>query len=115
MSYKIEIIESNDNPLMKRKEIKFSIKKNGGTPNRYEVKQKLTAMEAVDENLVFVEKLKTNFGSRAILGEAHVYESDEQAKKFEPAYMYIRNMPKDQREDATKKLKDSKKKKKRKV
>jgi ribosomal protein S24E len=106
MSYKIEILETYENPLAKRKEIKFKIdNRNTGTPNRYEVKQKLAALETADENLVFVKKIKTHFGDSKVLGEANIYENEEFANKFEPTYITIRNLPKEEREEARKQIK----------
>ncbi|MHA1820019.1 MAG: 30S ribosomal protein S24e [Promethearchaeota archaeon] len=115
MSYKIEIIDIKDNPLIKRKEIRFRVEHpTSGTPNRYEIKQKLAALNTVDDNLVFVKKLKTIFGSRHVIGRANIYLDKEYAEKFEPNYIKIRNLPKDQREEAMKKLKEAKAKKKKK-
>lgn len=106
LSYKIEITKTIDNPLTKRKEIQFRIDHpKSGTPNRYEVKQKLAAIETADEDLVYIKNIKTRFGARFVIGTAHIYEDKENADYFEPTYARIRNMPKDKRDEARKKIK----------
>ncbi|MBD3353911.1 MAG: hypothetical protein GF364_20680 [Candidatus Lokiarchaeota archaeon] len=113
MSYKIEIADTKENPLFNRKELQIVINgANSGTPNRYEVKQKLAALQTVDEELVFIKKLKTQFGSRIVRGSVNIYEDNDSAEKYEPIYIKIRNMPKDKRKDARKQLRAKKRKKK---
>jgi small subunit ribosomal protein S24e len=114
MSFEIEIKEAKKNPLIDRKEIKFHINHpNMGTPNRIDVKKKLAAMETADESLVFIKNIRTIFGQRKVNGIAAIYGNQEVANQFEAVYIKIRNMPKDQREEARKKIKEAKKKKKR--
>ena len=92
--------------MIKRKEIQFRIDHpKSGTPNRYEVKQKLAALETAPENLVYIKNIKTRFGSRFVTGTAHVYEDKENADNFEPTFSKIRNIPKDERDEARKKIK----------
>ncbi|MHA1729529.1 MAG: 30S ribosomal protein S24e [Promethearchaeota archaeon] len=106
LSFKIKITEAEHNPLLKRKEINFKIAHpNSGTPNRMEVKEVLAAMETVDENLVFIKKIGTVFGCRYVVGRADIYDDEEHAKIFEPIYMKIRNIPKEERSEARKKIK----------
>lgn len=110
MSFEIEIKESKKNPLIDRTEIKFVINHpNMGTPNRVDVKKKLAAMETADENLVFVKNIRTIFGKRKVEGMALIYGNQEIVDKYEAKYIVIRNMPKEQREEARKKLKEAKK------
>ena len=99
-------MESQHNPLTNRKEIQFRVNNpKSGTPNRYEIKQKLAALETADENLVFVKNIQTIFGKRHVIGRANIYDDIENADRFEPTYMKIRNMPKEERSDARKKIK----------
>lgn len=109
MSYKIEVTDRHDNPLTKRVEVTFSIEHpKSGSPNRYEVKEKLAALESADESLVFIEKINTVFGARHVEGLAFIYQDKESADKFEPAWSQIRNMPKEDRKEARKNLKNKK-------
>jgi ribosomal protein S24E len=113
MSFEIKIKESKKNPLIDRIEIKFNIiHPNTGTPNRVDIKKKLAAMETADENLVFVKNIKTIFGQRKVDGIAVIYGNQETVDKYEANYIKIRNMPKEQRDEARKKFKKVKKKKK---
>ena len=112
MSFKINIIESKQNPLINRREVHFKVEHQGGTPNRLELKKKIAALETADENLTFIKKIKTSFGNRYADCQANIYEDTETANKFEPKYMVIRNMPKDQRSEERKKIREAKRKKK---
>lgn len=113
MSFKINIIESKVNPLMPRRELHFKVEHpTSGTPNRIELKKKIAALETADEKLVFIKNIKTSFGSRHADCRANIYEDNETAMRFEPKYMIIRNLPKDQREDERKKIREAKRKKK---
>ncbi|TFG19479.1 MAG: 30S ribosomal protein S24e [Promethearchaeota archaeon] len=113
MSFKLNIIESKINPLMPRREVHFKIEQStSGTTNRIELKKKIAALETADENLVFVKKVKTSFGNRTADGRANIYDDNATALKFEPKYMIIRNLPKDQREDERAKIREAKRKKK---
>ncbi|MBN2155891.1 MAG: 30S ribosomal protein S24e [Candidatus Lokiarchaeota archaeon] len=111
MSFKINIIESKHNPLINRREVNFKVDHSGGTPNRLELKKKIAALETADENLVFIKNIHTSYGNRYVECQANIYEEYETAIKFEPKYIIIRNMPKDQREDERKKIRDAKRKK----
>jgi small subunit ribosomal protein S24e len=114
MSFKINIIESKHNPLVNRREVHFTVEHpTSGTPNRIELKKKIAALEvAADENLVFIKNIKTSYGNRYVDCKANIYDDKETAYKFEPKYMIIRNLPKDQRDDERKKLRETKRKKK---
>ena len=112
MSFKINIIESKHNPLINRREVHFKVEHQAGTPNRLELKKKIAALETADENLVFIKKINTSFGNRYADCKANIYEDNETATKFEPKYMIIRNLPKDQRDEERKKLREAKRKKK---
>jgi len=112
MSFKINIIESKHNPLVNRREVHFKVEHpTSGTPNRVELKKKIAALETADENLTFIKSIRTSYGNRYADCKANIYEDDETAKKFEPKYMIIRNLPKDQRDEERKKIREAKRKK----
>ncbi len=96
----IEILEEKKNPLIDRTEIKFRIDHFGeGTPDRLEVKKKLTAMQGSNEKLTIIKKLKTYFGAAHIMGKAFIYGEVDELKYFEPFHIQVRNLPKDKREE----------------
>ncbi|KAE8728144.1 40S ribosomal protein S24 [Hibiscus syriacus] len=65
-----------------------------GRPNvsKAELKGKLTRMyEVKDPNSIFVFKFRTHFGGGKSTGFGLIYDSVENAKKYEPKYRLIRN------------------------
>ncbi|MHA1522247.1 MAG: 30S ribosomal protein S24e [Promethearchaeota archaeon] len=111
----IKILNKKENPLLHRTEIEFEISHLGsGSPNRLEVKEKLSAMLTSKSELTFIRTMQPRFGIPQVHGMAHVYESEEMAEKLEPLHIKIRNSPKDERSAAWKEEKDRRKKKKKK-
>jgi small subunit ribosomal protein S24e len=59
-----------------------------------ELKEKLARMyEVKDTNSIFVFKFRTHFGGGKSTGFGLIYDSVENAKKFEPKYRLIRVSP----------------------
>ncbi|CAA6671630.1 unnamed protein product [Spirodela intermedia] len=57
-----------------------------------ELKEKLaTVYDVKDQSAIFVFKFRTHFGGGKSTGFGLIYDSVEQAKKFEPKYRLIRN------------------------
>ena len=109
----IKILSVEDNPILHRTEIKFEIEHLGmGSPNRIEVRDKLAALQSAKTELTFIKKMKSRFGKPSVSGHAIIYEDEENARKLEPKYSQIRNIPKEKRDDAWKEAKSKKKKKK---
>ncbi len=90
---KINIISKKQNPLLKRKEVTFSIDhaQTGGTPTRVEVSKQLAALLKAKRELVYVKNVQTKTGTMIAVGEANVYDSIEQAKIMEPKHIIARN------------------------
>lgn len=99
---KLKIVSKEQNPLMKRREVTFSIEhaQTGGTPNRVEVRKQLASLLKADLNLVYVKQLETKTGSMLAIGEANAYESVEQAKLVEPEHIIARNAIPEKAEEA---------------
>jgi len=111
----INVLNQKSNPLLHRTEIEFEIEHLGaGSPNRLEVREKLAAMMTAKSELTFVRIMKPRFGIPQVHGIAHVYDDEATAEKLEPTYIKIRNMPKEERNDAWKAEKAKKKRKKKK-
>jgi ribosomal protein S24E len=91
----IKIESAKDNPLLKRKEIDFTIIQGPKekTPQRLEVKKALAVEMKVGDDLVFVKRMHTKTGTNVTQGVANVYEKVEQAKLVEPEYIRKRNSP----------------------
>ena len=90
---KLKIISKEKNPLMKRKEVTFSIEhtQTGGTPTRIELRKKLATLLKTDLELVYVKQVETKTGTTVAIGEANAYDSIEYAKLMEPKHIIARN------------------------
>ena len=90
---KVNIISKEQNPLLKRREVKFGVDHSdmGGTPSRVEVSKQLASMLSAKSELVFVKNMATKTGSMTAVGEATVYDTMEQAKLMEPQHLLDRN------------------------
>ena len=91
----VKIISTKENPLLKRKEVDFRVEQDpkGKTPARLEVKKALAAKLKINEEMVFIKKMRTLTGTNTAVGIANVYETVEQAKFVEPEYIRKRNSP----------------------
>ena len=65
----------------------------GKTPARLEVKKALVAKLKINEEMVFIKKMRTMTGTSTAVGIANAYETVEQAKFIEPEYIRKRNRP----------------------
>jgi len=90
---KLKIVSKEQNPLMKRREVTFSVEhaQTGGTPTRVEVRKQLATLLKTDLDLVYVKQLETKTGTMVAIGEANAYDSIEQAKLVEPEHIIARN------------------------
>jgi ribosomal protein S24E len=91
----VKILSKKDNPVLKRKEIAFSIEHGpkGKTPGRLDVRKNLAAGLGISEELVFVEKMRTMTGTNTSVGVANAYENKEHAIFIEPEHIVKRNSP----------------------
>ena len=90
----LKILSKKENPLLKRKEVQFTVvHTQGKTPARLDVKRSIASELQVSDKLVFVKKMKTNTGTNMAVGEANAYETEAQAKLIEPSYIVKRNSP----------------------
>jgi|WetSurMetagenome_2_1015567.scaffolds.fasta_scaffold05109_12 ribosomal protein S24E len=90
----VKIISKKENALLKRKEVQFQVEHTQGkTPERLDIKRSIASELQVSDKLVFVKRMKTLTGTNTAVGFANAYESAEQAKRIEPAYIQKRNSP----------------------
>jgi ribosomal protein S24E len=91
----VKIVSTKKNSLLKRKEVDFMVEQGpkGKTPERLEVKKAIAAELKMNEDLVFIKKMKTMTGTNTAVGVANAYETVEQAKFIEPEYIRKRNSP----------------------
>ena len=91
----IKIVTTKENPLLKRKEVDFTIVQGPKekTPERLDVKRAIAIEMKVSDGVVFVKRMHTKTGTQITNGEANVYQTAEQAKLVEPEYIRKRNSP----------------------
>ena len=91
----IKIISTKENPLLKRKEVGFTIVQGPKekTPQRLDVKRAVAIEMKVSDGVVFVKRMHTKTGTSITQGEANVYHSVNQAKLVEPEYIRKSNSP----------------------
>ena len=100
MSFDVEILEEKTNLLIDRIELKVKIDHFGkGTPNRLELKKKISALKTSNEKLTIVKDIQTHFGATQDIAKVYVYGNAEELQYFEPFHIQVRNLPKDKRED----------------
>ncbi|CAI9768748.1 unnamed protein product [Fraxinus pennsylvanica] len=98
------------NRLLSRKQFIIDVL-HPGRPNvsKAELKEKLARMyEVKDPNAIFVFKFRTHFGGGKSTGFGLIYDSVENAKKYEPKYRLIRNGLDTKVEKSRKQLKERK-------
>ena len=91
----VKIDSTKDNPLLKRREVGFTIIQGAKekTPERLKVKKALAVELKIGDDVVFVKKMNTKTGTNITRGVANVYQTVEQAKIIEPLYIQKRNAP----------------------
>ena len=100
----VKIDSSKDNPLLKRREVGFTIVQGPKekTPQRLEVKKAVAIELKIGDDVVFVKRMHTKTGTNITEGVANVYQSVAQAKIVEPKYIQKRNSPPEKpKEEAT--------------
>jgi small subunit ribosomal protein S24e len=98
----LTITQQQYNPLLKRKEITFTVdhKQTKSTPTRSDVRNALAEALKTKPEVVYVKRIKTKTGTMTATGEANAYDSVEQAKRVEPKYIIARNTPAEKKEAA---------------
>ncbi len=90
MKMNIEIQNDRKNPLLKRREVRFTVSYPAGTPDRAAVRKELVSNLSSKEKLTVLDYVKPHFGKHEAQGYVKVYDDDE-ALTVEPAYKIERN------------------------
>jgi len=101
MFMEIKIVSTKENPLLKRKEVGFTITQGPKekTPNRLETKRAIANAVQVKEAVVYIKFMETLTGTNITNGVANVYQSVDQAQIVEPEYIRKRNNPEKSKEE----------------
>jgi len=87
---KIDILNEKENQLLNRKEVKFKVVFEGGTPNIKDLRKDLVSTLHASDKLTVVDHLKPGFGEKILTGYAKVYK-DEKAMNIEPGHRMKKN------------------------
>lgn len=88
----IKIDKSNENKMLKRKEIRYHVEfENSQTPTRDVVKELISRNTNTNKDLIIVDYNKQLTGLHRIEGYAKVYKTKEDAMLYEPDYELFRN------------------------
>jgi len=87
----IDIVSEEENPMLHRTDVKFTVTHDEATPSRLSVRDSLAAMLNKDADEVVIRQLDTKFGMRKTIGHARVYESPDDARQVEQEHMLERN------------------------
>jgi len=104
---KVEISKTSDRELIGRKDIEFTValEKPGATPPVVEVKKLLAAKGGFDLGGTAIVVMGHKTGTQVISGLAHVYPSEEEAKKWEPEHVMTANLDPQAKKQALEQLK----------
>ncbi|MHB8361704.1 MAG: 30S ribosomal protein S24e [Thermoplasmataceae archaeon] len=84
--------EVKDNPLLKRKEIRYRVEfDNDTSPSRETIREVIARNYKADHSLVIVDNNLQDTGSHSMEGYSKIYQSKEAAMLYEPDYELIRN------------------------
>jgi ribosomal protein S24E len=104
-----EILEERANPVVGRKEAKLLVHHEGaGTPDRLTVRKLASDHFKTPYDRVFVKSISTRTGGSSALCSVEIYDDASAAKKFVPAYLKNRNLPKAERVSKQKKPEEAK-------
>ncbi len=87
----IEITKEADNQLLMRKEVSFRLKHEGASPGRAEARNVLIKELRSTQNLLVIDRMKTEFGKRETVGYAKVYENEDRLREVEREHILKRN------------------------
>lgn len=88
----IDIVRKNDNTLLERTEVDFTVKHTKEkTPSRKDLSEALREALMLKKEILVVDSFGSEFGKGASKGKARIYKDLEQAKKVEDDYLLKRN------------------------
>lgn len=79
------------NKLLKRRELELIIAYESSTPERDEVRKLVAGKYGVEQERVIVEKLESLFGTLKARAHVHIYDTVEDAMKFERKHILKRH------------------------
>ncbi len=80
---KLEIIDKKSEPLLNRENITANAEFDTITPSRKEIRNNLSAILGVKEEVISVNKIKNIYGKKKAIINAHKYSNTEDLKRIE--------------------------------
>lgn len=104
---KVEISDASEKKLIGRKDVTFAVllEKPAPTPSVIEVRKLVAAKGGFDLGGTLVVRMGHRTGTSQVEGIAHVYPSEEEAKKWEPKHVMIANLDIKEKKQAQEQLK----------
>lgn len=96
----MEILSDAENKLLERREIKTLFKGLSGKLTRSNAVETVSSTLKVNTKQVHVVNLMPSAGSRNIKGFFYVYRDEAAARKHLPNYLFLRVLPKEERQKA---------------
>lgn len=70
----MDVVYEKANPVLKRREIIVNIKTSGATPSRKEVVAGVASHFGVDDKLILVDQILTEFGAQGARARVKIYD-----------------------------------------
>ena len=102
----MQVLEKKNSKLLERTEVRVDFGDKAGTLSRNEAVKLIADELRVDRSKVGIVALRTESGSKNLVGLFHVYQSDDAMKTLHQKYLTVRLLTKEEREA----LKQAKKK-----
>jgi small subunit ribosomal protein S24e len=97
LSLEVVLVEDNNNVLLKRREIKSTIKNAIGSIRKDEAANLIAEKLHLSKDNLIPISLSSEYGNPDVLALMYYYEDMEHAKKQLPKYRFLRIMNKDER------------------
>jgi ribosomal protein S24E len=86
-----------ENPVLNRKEARYIFESGSGKLTRLEATKLVAVDLGVKEESVVALSLQSSHGSTDLVGTFYVYNSPQEARQQLPDYVFVRNLPKEDR------------------
>lgn len=96
----IKVLSDSMNALLGRREVRVLLPDQAGRLTRPQARERIASLLNVEKEKVVVTGLKGSAGSSDLVVEAYVYDDVAQAKLQLPEYIWLRNLPKEERRRA---------------
>ncbi|MFT4282820.1 MAG: hypothetical protein ACMXX6_00155 [Candidatus Woesearchaeota archaeon] len=88
---------SENKSAMPRHEVIFAVKYTEKTPSRLDLKQALVKELKSKDELVFVKKIKNDYGKKELVATTYKYDNAEAMKSVEFEKQIAKNFPKEEK------------------